>query len=257
MFIRNYLCLLFVILCGCKHSEKKEIILYSAAGISETMIAACDLYKMSHDVSISVSSASSGTLARQIEEGAPAHIYVSASAKWADYLESENFLKKQLHLCSDSIVVVTAKNTGIEEMIFEAFIKKMKDSNSVTAIPDPDHAPAGAYVKEAIQAISDYNRIKNNLVPVQSVTASLMLAQSNDVDYAFVYASNASRTTKLKIVTKIPASYHRKISFRLCRTNKVSKEADLLYEFLKNDKSTREILNKFGYITKTGADDER
>ena len=191
--------------------------------------------------------ASSGTLARQIEGGAPADIFISANPKWSNYLIEKGVARPEqgADFLRNRLVVVSPKDSAIP-LIFDttagaAFLQDR------LAMGDPDHVPAGSYAKQALQAIGLWSDLDSVAVRTANVRAALAFVEQGAVGYGIVYASDATASDKVAVVATIPEDLHQPILYTITLLSD-RPEAKAVLTLLQNGDSA-EVLKRFGFQT--------
>ena len=175
-----------LILFSTAEAGNNQIIVFAAASTTNAMTDIAELYQKSNNVRVKLSFASSSTLAKQIEKGAPASIYLSANPKWMDYLDDRGAIltSSRSDLLSNRIVLIAPadsaiKNLGIDTTLDMAGL--LKDSR--LAMGDPDHVPAGIYGKKAMEKIGLWDAVKGKLARTKDVRSALVLVERGEANW--------------------------------------------------------------------------
>ena len=194
--------------------------------------------------------ASSSTLARQIDAGADANIYISANLKWMNWLKD----KKMIEPDSDSIL---AKNALV---VIASPANKITKLESVDQLPkllgagylsmgDYNHVPAGMYGKEALESSGIWEKINKKLALYPTVRIALNAVDTDQADFGIVYKTDAMRSAKARQVYLFPTASHTPIVYPVgAIRGKNSPAAQTFLQFLKTDKA-QAILQKNGFVT--------
>nr|WP_320115632.1 molybdate ABC transporter substrate-binding protein [uncultured Desulfuromonas sp.] len=188
--------------------------------------------------------ASSGALAKQIAQGAPAEIYISANPKWMKYLVDNN-------LINASAVRTFAHNTLVFTGIPEKTIREMKDllGLKTLAIGSPKSVPAGQYAQQALEAAGLYEELQSRLVLAKDVRQALLYADRGEVDGAFVYKTDALLAQHAKILLEVPQHFYNEVTYPIALTLSGEKnaEAAAFASFLSTDTAIA-VLEKYGFV---------
>lgn len=228
-----------------KKNKKEEIQVFVAASMIDVMTALTASYKSTTKVEIHMNYASSGILAKQIESGADAHIYISANEAWMDFV-------KERALVDTSSVKTFLKNSLVFIQPIDA-VNKIKwqhgfpEFGGRIAIGDPTHVPAGKYATEALKNLDWYEKLKTRLAPAMDVRAALMLVELGECNLGIVYLTDAIRSKRVQISDTIPASLCPEINYSIAKTLKNSEEAEKFYRFLLSDDALL-FWEKFGFM---------
>lgn len=155
--------------------------------------------------------ASSSTLAKQIENGAPANIFVSADTKWMDYLAAKNMIdkKSRMDLLGNRIVLIAPVDSRLGKVdIVSHFNLAGLLGDGKLAMGDPSHVPAGIYAKTALETLGVWISISKNVAAAKDVRAALALVERAEVPLGIVYATDAAITDKVKVVGIFPENSH-------------------------------------------------
>lgn len=166
-----------------------------------------DMYEQSHDVSITLNLASSGTLAQQIEQGAPSDVYISANQTWMDNLENQEIItpKTKVNLVENNLVVIAQKGSTPLSSIEEI---SQLGKNEQLALGQPGSVPAGTYTKQTLERIQLWNDLEQKMVYANDVRQVLAYVESGNVTYGFVYASDATTSDNVSVVSRIDTQLH-------------------------------------------------
>jgi molybdate transport system substrate-binding protein len=160
---------------------------------------------------IRVSYQSSSALARQIEQGAPADLYVSANPLWMDYLAERDLVvtDSRVDIASNRLVLVAPQDSPLAatEITAELPIAEMLGKRRL-AIGDPDHVPVGVYGRQALTSFGLWPAVENRLARADNTRAALALVARGEVALGIVYASDAAADPSVRVIAKFPQSSH-------------------------------------------------
>lgn len=161
--------------------------------------------------------AGSSTLARQIEHGAPADIFISANLRWMDHLAQRGLIDENARriVAQNTLVLIAPIDSPLPDQTtvtpdtpLSAWLK-----NERLALADPDHVPAGHYAQEALQALRQWKALSANLARSASVTGALLHVARRQSPLGIVYASDAKRSDQVRVVARFPADSHSPILY--------------------------------------------
>ena len=195
--------------------------------------------------------AASSTLARQIEEGAPAGIFASADEKWMDYLASRNLIAADTRkdVLANRLVLVVPSNRPTEEKIGPGFdLAGLLGPTGRLALGDPSNVPAGIYAEQALKKLGVWSTVEQRLAPAQDVRAALFLVERGEAAAGIVYATDATSTKGVSIAGVFPPDSHDPIRypFALVRSGD-SKPARALLGFMTSP-DVKAIFAKYGFL---------
>jgi molybdate transport system substrate-binding protein len=162
------------------------LLVFAAASTSDALTALGKLYEQKHGAHVRFSWGASGDLARQIEAGAPADLFLSADRAKVDRLERGSHIAARRDLLRNRLVVVVPRSSTLE-------IKGPKDLAGVKrlAIGDPVSEPAGAYAREWLEGAGAWTEVSPRVIPTLDVRAALAAVEAESVDAAVVYRTDA------------------------------------------------------------------
>ena len=202
-------------------------------------------------MNIVTSFASSGALAKQIDQGAPADIYISANPRWMNYLRERGKIltdSRKTLVYNNLVFVGRTKNDDIS-------INKLR-SLKLIATGSPASVPAGQYAEEAMNSAGIYSQLLNDgkLVMAKDVRQALVYADRGETDGAFVYSSDARLASHAVLLFTVPQELYSRISYPMAITvaGKDRIEARAFYHFLLSSDSA-EILDKYGFTPAFGS----
>jgi len=224
------------------------LLISAAASLKEALAEIKPLYQQSQTkVNISYNFGSSGALQQQIEQGAPADIFISAAKKQVDALEQKGLVVAGTRniIAKNRLVLVVPKNVvGITSFY------NLKDSNvKKIAIGEPRSVPAGQYAQQVLEKLKIWSEIKSKLVFANNVRQVLASVESGNADAGLVYITDAKISNQVKVVVTADEKYHSAIIYPLV-VIKRSKNVDAAKEFsqfLSSDKS-KAVFKKYGFI---------
>jgi len=233
-----------------------EIRIFAAASMTDAVDAVGIAFVREHpEAALIRNYAASGTLARQIDLGAPADLFISANPEWMDYLIRKSRVKPE------SITILTGNS-----LVFigrpELKIASLGDLEGLgrIAIGSPQSVPAGEYAKDALTHSGLYGKLlaEGKLVMAKDVEQALIYADRGEVDGAFVYATDALLAKRAALLLTVPAELHPRIVYPMALTNagSANPEAREFFEFLQSPEC-RAILGQYGFTAPLPADEKR
>jgi molybdate transport system substrate-binding protein len=192
----------------------------------------------------------SSTLARQIEEGAPADVFFSADEAKMDGLEKKSLILKEARktkLSNALVIVVTSDSTLTVSKtadLTEAKVKRI-------ALADPKTVPAGVYAKEYLTKLKLWSAIEHKVVPTDNVRACLAAVESGNVEVGIVYKTDAAISKKVKIAYEVPKAESPDISYPIAMVTeaKQPEAAKTFLRYLESD-TAKNVFVRFGFIVR-------
>lgn len=246
---------LLPILVACDHTDTSS----SAENIELTVSAAVSMtdvlediqqdYEKNNSVSLTFNLGSSGTLAQQIEQGAPVDVFISASQNWMDILEDKDEIQKNTRqdIIGNQIVFITnvdnpSKLNKIEEL--------NADNIGQIAIGNPESVPAGKYTKQTLENMKKWDELENTFIMSKNVRQVLTYVESKNVEVGFVYGSDASTSDNVAVIDSADDTKdHDPIVYpaAILNQSKHKDEAKAFITYLKSEKG-QEKFEQYGFI---------
>lgn len=193
-----------------------DIVVFAAASTTNALNDVGALFAAKGQGSIKASYASSSTLAKQIEQGAPAHLFVSADLKWADYLFQRKLLNPafSINLLGNRLMLIAPKDAKAPDLTIDKTTDLAKlAGDGRLAVGDPDHVPVGIYAKQALEAMGQWQKLESRLARAESVRAALALVERGEAPYGIVYSTDAAISKNVKVVASFPENLHETILY--------------------------------------------
>jgi molybdate transport system substrate-binding protein len=189
-------------------AEAQELLVFAAASLSDALDAVIAGYP--GDAKVAASYASSSTLARQIEQGAPADAFISANPQWMDYLAERGLIRagSRADLLGNGLVLVAPGDRAIELEIAPGFDLPGALDGGHLAMGDPDHVPAGIYGKAALESLGVWDAVEPAVVRADNVRAALVLVARGEAPLGIVYSSDALAEPGVRVVGRFPPDSH-------------------------------------------------
>ncbi len=244
-FIATILALIF--LTGfVEVARTDEILVAAAASLTDVLKELSAAYPKSKNT-VNFNFGPSSTLARQIEEGAPADVFFSADLAQMDNLDKNGRLEPgtRKNLLSNQLVIVVPSDS---KLAIASPKDLLKSEVKRIALAEPP-VPVGAYSSKYLEAEGLWDNIKPKVVPVQDVRATLASVESGNVEAGFVYKTDAAVSKKVKIVYEVPVDKGPKIIYPVAIV-KESKRKDTARDFLNyvQTPAGKELFKKYGFV---------
>ncbi len=222
---------------------KADILVFAAASMKNALEVAGEKFEKKCKCKLVFSFAGSGLLARQIEAGAPADIYISADLKWMNWLIGKEVISAgtQIVIAENRLIVAVGREREIRE---RASLADALGRGRI-AMANPFSVPAGRYGKAALEAEGLFDKIGGQLVYGENVRISLALAARGDVDSAIVYQSDLLVEPRVKMAYLFDKDTHAPIVYPAAQVRESYKGGEFL-QFLQTE-SAQQIFVKFGF----------
>lgn len=227
------------------------LLLWPATAAAQTVFAAASLSSaleelVPHYKSMRLSFASSSTLAKQIEAGAPADLYFSANIEWMDYLQTRGLIAAatRSNLLGNALVVIAPKGEAFPLRIAKNFDFAAAFTGRL-ALGNPEHVPAGLYAREVLANLGWWPTLKDRLAPAPDARAALVYVTRGECAAGIVYATDANASDQVDILATLPDSLHRPIVYPIALVNDNANTRRLL-SFLSSDLAA-DLYRKHGF----------
>jgi len=223
-----------------------ELNISAAASLTDAAKELEQLYKEEHpEVKLVYNLAASGTLQKQIEEGAPADVFISAGKKQMDALQEGGFIvnDSRQNLLGNELVLIAPKDSKIE-----TFDDLATDKAAKISIGTPETVPAGKYAQEALITLKLWEPIQPKLVMAKDVRQVLTYVESENVDAGLVYRSDTIGSEKVRIVAAAPADSHSPIVYPMAIVA-ASQQLEAAQEFATflTSEPAKKVFEKYGF----------
>ena len=230
-------------------AREQSPLIFAAASTRELVEDVLTLYQQQTGERFTSSFAGSGTLARQIEDGAPADIFLSAHSDWTEHLAASGSLAdgKIDSLVSNRLVWISTSASSLS-------LQDQLQQEVSVAIGDPRSVPAGRYAKQALMTLGLWESLAKRIVPTRNVRAALALVERQELPLAIVYRTDALSSDAVRILEELPASSHDPIHYSLALTKRGASDekSRLLFEiFLSREAASLYEARGFGTIDRT------
>ena len=227
-------------------------VVLAAASLQESMNAAADRWHAKGHPRPRISFAGSSALARQVEAGAPADLFVSADEKWMNELAQKGLLApgSRTSFLTNSLVLIAPAGNRITVRITPHFPLARMLGNQRLAVADPNAVPAGIYAKQALTRLGIWNDVSPRLAPAENVRAAMRLVSIGAAPYGIVYATDAKAEPRVRVAGTFPASSHVPISYPVARLQSShNPEAEGFRRYLISPEG-RAVFRRYGFGTR-------
>jgi molybdate transport system substrate-binding protein len=241
--------------CGSKHTSSSaaaqpvELNISAAASMKDAMSEIQQKYQTAKpNVKLIFNFAASGTLQKQIEQGAPADLFISAAPKQMDELEQKNLVQKptRKNLLENQLVLIVPKDSNLG---LKAYDDLTKDSVKKFSIGEPETVPAGQYAQQVLKKIDLWDKVKDKAVLAKDVRSVLAYVETGNVEAGIVYRTDAAISDKVQIVSAAPTGSHQPIVYpaAVLTGAKQPKAADEFLTYLSGPEA-KAIFEKYGFV---------
>lgn len=231
--------------------ERAPLVL-AAASLQEAMTDAAAAWERSGHARPVISFAGSPALARQIEAGARADLFVSADQEWMDYVAAKGLLRARTRsaLVSNRLVLIAPIGSRARLSIGRGFPLARALGNGRLALADPDAVPAGKYAKAALVRLGVWPDLERKLARAENVRAALALVERGEAPFGIVYATDARASRRVRVVGIFPAGSHPPIVYPLAALKTSTNPAALGFRRFLLSPEGKAIFARRGFVTR-------
>jgi molybdate transport system substrate-binding protein len=241
---------LTLILLPLLQTSAAELHVFAAASLSDALREVAANFEKETGTKVKLNFGASNMLARQIEEGAPADVFLSADEAKMDQLAAKNLIDPATRkdLLGNSLVVVVSADSALT-------INSIKDLLQPgvrrLALADPQAVPAGIYAREYLSRQALFDQLRERVLPTENVRAALAAVESGNADVAILYKTDAPVSKRVRVAFQVPAVETPAINYpvAILQETKVRAEAEQFVRQLRSPAATR-VFEGFGFIVK-------
>lgn len=193
---------------------------------------------------------SSSSMARQIENGAPADLFLSANTAWMDHLAKDGRVgvETRVDLLGNDLVLIGPASDARPVDLTQGVDLMVRLGDGRLAVGDPDHVPAGQYAKQALQWTQSWDAVEPRLARAADVRAAMALVQRGEAPLGIVYSTDAAASSDLSVVGRFPAESHPPILYPLAIVRGQGEREGVVqvWEYLQSD-DARAIFAEHGF----------
>lgn len=227
------------------NAQDDTVIVFAAASLTDAITAINHAYQARHHTPVQSSFLASSTLAKQIDNGAKADVFISADTDWVQFLQQKNHIQSanttQL-LGNELVIIAPADSTVTIDMsrptLSEQFVGKLCTGNT-------DTVPVGKYAKQSLTQLDWWQDIAPRLVTTEDVRSALNFVNRGECALGIVYKTDAAIAKRVKIVATFESSTHTPITYPAALISS-NDNAKRYYQFLQSDEA-RQIFGSYGF----------
>jgi molybdate transport system substrate-binding protein len=230
-------------------AQGRDVLAFAAASLKNALDDIAAQWQRESGKKAAISYAASNTLIKQIEQGAPADIFISADLDWMDYGQQKGLIKPDTrsNLLGNRLVLVAPKDSNISANIRPGFDLAALLKGGRLAMGNVDAVPAGKYGKAALEKLGAWDGIKDKIAQAESVRAALLLVARGEAPLGVVYQTDAASDPTVKIVGTFPENTHPPIIYPIALTKEsTSPDASAFLNFIRSP-AARPIFERQGF----------
>lgn len=231
-------------------AAQTNVLVFAAASMKEALDGVAAQWQRETGKKAVISYAASSALARQIEQGAPAQIFISADLDWMDYVENKKLIKPatRTNLLGNRIVLIAPKSSAATIKIEPDFPLATALGSGRMALADVNAVPAGKYGKAALEKLGAWNRVQDKVAQAENVRAALLLVSRGEAPLGIVYQTDATADPGVKIVGTFPEETHPPIVYPSALTASTSNpDAEAFLAYMSSPKA-RPLFAAQGFV---------
>lgn len=231
-------------------AQEQTLTVFAAASMKNALDDANTVFTKATGIKVIASYAASSALAKQIEQGAPADVFISADLQWMDYVAEKKLIKPdtRVNLLGNKLVLIAASDSKLGPVtIAKPFdIAKLAGDGRI-AVADVKAVPAGLYAKATLEALDGWKAAEPKLAMAENVRATLAFVARGETPVGIVYETDAKVEPRVKIVGVFPDGSHPPVVYPVAATSATANAASLRYlDFLRTG-AAKAIFDKYGF----------
>jgi molybdate transport system substrate-binding protein len=233
-----------------EREQAADVLVFAAASLQTVLDELAAPAQKATGARMRMSYAASSALARQIENGAPAGLFISADLDWMDYLSERRLVRNEsrVNLLGNRLVLIAPKSRPVTLSIATGFPLAATLGQDRLALADPAAVPAGKYAREALTKLGVWDSVSRKIAAAENVRAALLLVSRGESPLGIVYRTDALADPGVTIVDTFPETTHSPIVYPAALTTAASGSAGKLLDFLKTPEA-RAVFDRNGFTT--------
>ena len=245
---KKHACLTALLSISFTVNAANDLKVYAASSMTNAIDDIAQDFKEKYNVNVTPVYGASSSIARQILNGAPADIYISANTKWMDYLVNEGVIKGDnvTELVRNSLALIAP--TSSSAVTFDFSSGKAWDAalnGGRLALGNPASVPVGMYAKESLTSLGVWDGIQDKIAPAKNVRLALALVERGEAPLGVVYKTDAKLTDKVKVVGEFSSDTHTAIVYPAAIVND-STNSKQFFQYLKSDQA-KAVFTHYGF----------
>jgi molybdate transport system substrate-binding protein len=230
-------------------AQEQALTVFAAASMKNALDDANAAFTKASGVKIVASYAASSALAKQMESGAPADVFISADLQWMDYVAQKNLIKPdtRVNLLGNKLVLIAPLDSKLDKVtIGQGFdIAKLAGDGRI-AVADVKSVPAGFYAKAALEKLGGWAAAEPKLAMAENVRATLAFVARGETPVGIVYETDAKVEPKVKVVGVFPDGSHPPVVYPIAATSTAKPDTTKYLNFLRGSEA-KAIFEKYGF----------
>ena len=233
-------------------ADSGQVLVFAAASLTEALNEVGEAYAKTGNPAPKFSYAASSALARQIESGAPANLFVSADEQWMDYLADKKLIvpaTRASFLGNTLVLIAPADHPASVSVGYEFPLAKLLNGGKLS-MADPDSVPAGKYGKAALENLNVWHSVESNVIRADNVRAALTFVERGEAPLGIVYGTDAALSKKVAVLGAFPEVSYPLISYPIAVVASHNTPAAEAFRNFILGPVAKAIFVKYGFLTK-------
>lgn len=227
----------------------EDVSVFAAASLKNALDEVAAQFTAETGDTVTISYAGSNTLAKQIIEGAPADVFISANTEWMDEVEKTGMVRTRAHILGNRLVLIGHGDAQPVQISADTDLAGMLDGGKL-AMALVDAVPAGQYGKAALDNLGLWDDVQADVAQSDNVRAALALVATGEAPYGVVYATDAAAEDDVTIAGEFPADSHPAITYPAALLTGAADQADRAFYDALSDDEADAIFEKHGFTVK-------
>jgi len=218
-------------------AQDKDVLIFAAASLKNALDEIAAQWQRETGKKTKISYAASNTLIKQIEQGAPAEMFISADLDWMNYGQEKNLIKPDTrsNLLGNRLVLVAPKDSTATVNLQPGLDIAALLKGGRLAMGNVDAVPAGKYGKAALEKLGAWDGVKDKIAQTDNVRAALLLVSRGEAPFGIVYQTDAAADPAVKIIGTFPENTHPPIIYPIALTKEsTNADAQAFLNYLKS-----------------------
>jgi molybdate transport system substrate-binding protein len=232
-----------------QNTQDRSILVFAAASMKNALDDVDTAFAKQSDIAVIASYDASSALMKQIEQGAPADVFISADLKWMDYGSEKKLIddKTRVNLLGNTLVLIAGKDSKLNNVTISSSLDLAGlAGEGRIATGDVRAVPIGIYAKAALQKLGLWDGVEPKLAMVGNVRAALVLVARGEAPLGIVYGSDAKAEPAVKVLAAFPEDSHEPIVYPVAATRTAKPAAARYLAFLRST-AARAIFEHYGF----------
>jgi molybdate transport system substrate-binding protein len=236
--------------CRAETPQRPELLVFAAASLTEVLGELARDFEASSGARVRLSFAASSLLARQIEAGGRADVFISADQDWMDYLAARGLIvdSTRRDLAGNSLVLIAPAQSNLRLELSKGLALADALRGGRLSVADPDTVPAGRYAQAALASLGVWRQVEDRLARADNVRAALNFVARGETPLGIVYATDAWIAKGVRIVGTFPEASHPPIRYPAAATNSAGPVAPAFLDFLASSEAAA-VWKRHGFKT--------